>query len=368
MEDPTAAEREAPADKDPGSDPIYKRLYAFPEMVADLLRSVLPADALGALDLATLDKVPASYVGDDYRQRHGDTVWRVERAGRWTYVLVLLEFQSSSDATMALRVLEYTAMLYRELLRRKMAEPGRLPPVLPIVLYNGESPWGAARNVGELIEEPGPALLAYQPSQRYAMVDERHASADYAGERTRAVALLEQSRSPADLTRVAAVLVDILGGADADELRRAFADWLWVLFRRMHSPEELPATPPELTLEEVRMTLEERVARWPEQWRQQGVEEGIERGIEQGIERGIEQGIERGMERGVEEGIARGLAQQRERLRRQAEARFGARTAERLSASLRREDDPRRLDAIAMAVVRCETGEDLIRQARQGSS
>ena len=53
---------------------------------------------------------------------------------------------------------------------------------------------------------------------------------------------------------------------------------------------------------------------------------------------------------------------------RQAEARFGARTAERLSASLRREDDPRRLDAIAMAVVRCETGEELIRQARQGSS
>ena len=202
-------------------------------MVADLLRSVLPADALEALDMDTLAKVSASYVGDDYRQRHGDTVWRVERAGRWTYVLVLLEFQSSSDATMALRVLEYTAMLYRELLRAGEAIPGELPPVLPIVLYNGESPWGAARNVGELIEEPGPALLAYQPSQRYAMVDERHARADYAGERTRAVALLEQSRSPADLASVAGVLVGILGGPDADELRRAFADWLWVLFRRM---------------------------------------------------------------------------------------------------------------------------------------
>ena len=349
MEDPTAGKREAPASKDPGSDPIYKRLYAFPEMVADLLRSVLPADALGTLNLATLDKVPASYVGDDYHQRHGDTVWRVQRAGRWTYVLVLLEFQATSDSTMALRVLEYTAMLYRELLRRKMAEPGRLPPVLPIVLYNGESPWGAARNIGELIDEPGPALLAYQPSQRYAMVDERHARADYAGERTRAVALLEQSRSPADLTQVAGVLTDILGGPDADELRRAFADWMWVLFRRMQAPDEpAAAPPPELTLEKVKMTLEERVARWPEQWRQRGIEEGIE----QGMERGIEQG----------------LAQQRERLRQQAEARFGARTAERLFASLRREDDPRRLDAIAVAVVRSETGEELIHQARQGSS
>ena len=168
MEEPSAGEREGVAlgneAKLLGSDPVYKRLYAFPEMVADLLRSVLPADALDALNMDTLAKVPASYVGDDYRQRHGDAVWRVERAGRWTYILVLLEFQSSSDATMALRVLEYTAMLYRELLRAGEASPRELPPVLPIVLYNGQSPWSAARDVGELIEETGPALLAYQPA------------------------------------------------------------------------------------------------------------------------------------------------------------------------------------------------------------
>ena len=154
----------------PGSDPIYKRLYAFPEMVADLLRSVLPAAAFDALDLSTLDKVPASYVGDDFRQRHGDAVWRVYAAGRWTYVLVLLEFQSSSDAAMALRVLEYTVMLYKELLRTKRATLGDLPPVLPIVLYNGESPWSAAQDVADLIGETGPALLAYQPSQRHLVL------------------------------------------------------------------------------------------------------------------------------------------------------------------------------------------------------
>ena len=91
------------------------------------------------------------------------------------------------------------------------------------------------------------------------------------------------------------------------------------------------------------MTLEERVARWPEQWRQQGIEQGIEQGIRQG------------------------LAQQRELLRGQAEARFGARTAERLSASLQREEDPQRLGAIALAVVRCETGEELLREARQAN-
>ena len=90
------------------------------------------------------------------------------------------------------------------------------------------------------------------------------------------------------------------------------------------------------------MTLAERVARWPEQWIRQGFEQGIERGIEQGIERG-----------------------KREQLRRLAEVRFGTQTAERLFASLRSDDDPQRLDALAEAVVRCETGDELLRHVRE---
>ena len=56
-------------------------------------------------------------------------------------MLVLLEFQSTADSFMALRVLEYAALLYGELLHRGVAKPGALPPVLPVVLYNGDAPW-----------------------------------------------------------------------------------------------------------------------------------------------------------------------------------------------------------------------------------
>ena len=81
----------------PGSDPIYKRLYAFAEMVEDLLCSVCPPEMLGAVDWPSLGRLPASYVGDDFRERHGDAVWRVRlcpAGGReeWHHVLVLLEY------------------------------------------------------------------------------------------------------------------------------------------------------------------------------------------------------------------------------------------------------------------------------------
>ena len=142
--------------------------------------------------------------------------------------------------------------------------------------------------------------------------------------------------------RLADVLAKLIDRPDQEGLRRTFADWLRVLFRRLQSPDE-PAPPPKLTLEEVRMTLEERVARWPDQW--------IRRGMEQGIEQGRAEGIEQG---------------KREQLRRQVEVRFGAETAERLFALLRREDNLQRIDMIAEAVVRCETSDELLRQAGQG--
>ena len=345
----------------PTSDPVYKRLYAFVEMVADLLRSVVPKATLEALDLRSLEKVPASYVGDDFHQRHGDTVWRVRAPGTdggWAYVLVLLEFQASSDATMALRVNEYTVMLYRELLRAKMVEPGQLPLVLPVVLYNGEARWTAKRNVRDLIIPTGPTstvLDAYQPSQRYLLVDLRHAKADYAGELTTGLARVEQIRAPDDIGDVARFLAAALGAPEheepsageregpaprMEELWRAFRDWLFAIGARMEGVDDPGLPPPDLTFEDIAMTAEERAAEWSEQRRREGEIQGIELGKQQGIVQG-----------------------RRELLRSQAEARFGAPTAQRLFASLQREDDPRRLDAIGKAVVRCETADELLRQA-----
>ena len=79
-------------------DEHYKRLFAFPRMVEDLLRGFVREDWLDAIDFATLAKLSTAYVGDDQRSRHGDTVWRVRHRDAWLHVLILLEFQSR-DAT-----------------------------------------------------------------------------------------------------------------------------------------------------------------------------------------------------------------------------------------------------------------------------
>ena len=80
-------------------------------------------------------------------------------------MLVMLEFQSRDDPGMALRVLEYTAMLYRELLREDWGG-APLPPVLPVVLYNGHRPWRSGRRQSAGSSLPRASASSTLASQR----------------------------------------------------------------------------------------------------------------------------------------------------------------------------------------------------------
>ena len=90
----------------PKHDASCKSLFASPRTVADTLRHVLREFAT-RLDFSTLERLPASFVTEHLGQRHADMLWRIRIAGGgWLYLLVLLEFQSTVDRRMALRMME----------------------------------------------------------------------------------------------------------------------------------------------------------------------------------------------------------------------------------------------------------------------
>ena len=142
----------------------------------------------------------------------------------------------------------------------------------------------------------------------------------------------------------------------------AFADLIWMVYRRMDNKEEQGQPPPPgLTFEEVSMTLEERRTGWPDKWVPEAEHWGERRSTEQDIAQGTAKGTEQDIERSIEQGIMRG---RREVLRLVAAVRFGVPTAEYLFILMCRKDDPQWLDEIGTAVLRCETADELLRQAR----
>ena len=154
-------------------DPTYKIIFAHRFMVEELMRWLV-ADVHGArelvdaLDFSGMQRAQEQSVTSGAGGQHvyaNDMVWRVPFHGRpeddagegWLPLVVMLEFQSEVDVLMALRVRNYVDNFHMERRRGKeVGAGGRLAPVLPIVLYNGESRWTAVPRVIDLVTPGAP--------------------------------------------------------------------------------------------------------------------------------------------------------------------------------------------------------------------
>ena len=305
-------------------------------MVRDLLSGFAARDWSAELDLGSLTPLPASYVTHDLRQRHGDLVWRLRfRDERWLYVVLLLEFQSAVDRSMAVRMLTYTALLYQKLIAEGvLREHSVLPPVLPVVIYNGRRPWTVPVDVAELIASGrGGSLARYQPSQRYFLLDEgRVGGADLpSGNLVSALIDLETNRDRARAPALLGALIDLLRKQDDEDLTAAFGEWA----ARVLLPRQFgrSVTGPLPRLEEVRAMLAETVQEWTAEWVEQGVQQG-----------------------------------QRVLLCQLAARKFDARTGERLAALLEDVADSDRLAQVGDWLIECGTADALFARFEDWSS
>jgi hypothetical protein len=97
---------------------------------------------------------------------------------------------------MPIRLMHYVACFYSELLKQKVLTPSQgLPPVFPVVLYNGSKPWTAPRDIYAMITPQPPApLQIYQPRLQYYLVDEGRYTGEDLGLRQTPTASRRSSR------------------------------------------------------------------------------------------------------------------------------------------------------------------------------
>ncbi len=264
-------------------DHSYKQLFSHAALVRDLLQGFVQEAWIDDLDLATLEKTQSSYVSDDLREREDDAIWRVRCRDEWIYVYILIEFQSTVDRFMAVRLMTYIGLLYQDLIRTgQLLDNGKLPPVFPLVLYNGKQPWSGATSVQDLIQEVPGGLSKYRPTLTYLLLDESHHQLQGvpADNLVAAIFRLEQSNEPADVYGVVQNLIEWLKAPEQTSLRRSFAVWI----RRVLLPVRLPGQEmPEINdLMEVNAMLAERVKEWTHEWEAKGIQKGLRKGRQEG--------------------------------------------------------------------------------------
>ncbi|MCP4661247.1 MAG: helix-turn-helix domain-containing protein, partial [bacterium] len=280
-------------------DSSYRLLFSHPKMVEDLIRGFFPEPWVDEIDFKTLEKMGEGYVSDRLDARWEDVVWKVRWRGQELHLCLLIEFQSTIDPYMAVRWMVYEALFYEDQIRQLKAKdpsasevlvpraevvlPGEplpryhtLPPVIPIMIYNGKPVWWPRADIRDLVGPAPPGMEAFIPRLRYFALDQGRVPEgrlrDLGQNFVAALIRLEKSETPEELAAVLGPLDESL--APYPELRRAFAAWLRAALVRkgifgIKVPEEVD------NLGELRAMLTENMLEWGETQKQQGEAEVV---------------------------------------------------------------------------------------------
>ena len=200
-----------------------------------LLQSFVKLKWVESVDFDKITLEPVSFIDRNFSKKEADLIWKLPlKNGKTAYLYLLLEFQSTVDSRMPLRLLSYIINFYER--NYKTAKNEKLPVVFPLVLYNGKSPWNAAKRVEDMIDIVDNSLREYVIRQKYYVIDIGRFSA--AGLRKLhhnllgAMFMMEKARTEKDLEKVFTEIVEIFHKETDREMSTLFSDWLEAMFKR----------------------------------------------------------------------------------------------------------------------------------------
>jgi predicted transposase YdaD len=138
-----------------------------------LIETQLSRTALAELDLDTLKLESGTFIDADLREKFSDLLMSVRlasgEAADQALVYFLFEHKSQSDPLTVFQLLSYIVRIWEKRLREGLP----LCPIVPLVVYHGDSGWTAARNMREVVSSPS-GLADYQVDFRFPLLDLSH--------------------------------------------------------------------------------------------------------------------------------------------------------------------------------------------------
>jgi predicted transposase/invertase (TIGR01784 family) len=160
---------------------LFLKVFKDKENTKHFLQEHLPQGILQHADLDSLYLENISYLDDNLRKHFSDLVFSV-RMGDEEFsaakVYLLFEHKSSPESLVGMQILRYMALQWKEMYDQGQVVGGKLPPIIPIVIYQGRGSWQARASFQDLVEQPSESFKEFIPDFTFAFfnigqVDER---------------------------------------------------------------------------------------------------------------------------------------------------------------------------------------------------
>lgn len=143
------------------SQPLHKNNYylaAFThERVAVNLQNYIAPEVAKLVQWDTLKVESGTFVDEFLRNRQTDILYSAKLNQRDAYVYVLMEHQSEEDWQMPIRMMIYLFRIWEQYFKQR-PEAKKLPVIIPIVLYQGKTPWRSSLDFADFFELGGEAM------------------------------------------------------------------------------------------------------------------------------------------------------------------------------------------------------------------
>ncbi len=287
-------------------DSGYKKLFSNRTIFQQLLETFVNQEWVAQLDFNNCESLDKSFISEHYKETESDLIYKIQFHDREVYIYILIEFQSTVDPFMALRVLNYITNFYMDFLVNNRGVK-RLPAVFPIVLYNGEASWTAPVNLSGLIERD-PPLGAFSLDFQYFLIAENQYSQEALLTIRNIVSTLFLAESHYDLDLLEVELLNLFSSEVDKEAVSLFLNWFrqLALHGRIGSSDYESLDFIYRSEEEVSTMLVTALERERRQIFQNGLLEGKQEGLLEGKQEGLLEGKQEGLLEGKQEGLLEG--------------------------------------------------------------
>lgn len=154
-------------------DKFFKETLGDIETTKNFLRNYLPAEILDIIDIDSISAEKDSFIDEELKELFSDLLFKTFINGKEGYIYFLFEHKSYLSERTPLQLLKYMIAIWEQVIHSRNRN-GRLPIIIPLVVYHGEDKWNIGVRFKEMIEgidDLPEKVKKYIPNYEYLLYD-----------------------------------------------------------------------------------------------------------------------------------------------------------------------------------------------------